>query len=243
MEEKITGFFLTINNPVLLHTQFSFSPDIITAVYPDPLPNLYKGQQLILSGRYDQPSDVTLTLSGKAFNLPVTYEFPIHLADSNDIEKSFLPKIWAKQAIDKYAIEFNLAESESEADSIQAIIDSLSICYGVISTKFTSFEDGGDVTAVEFEESMTTEKFNVVAVPNPFQKQIAFHIASASEMTGNASILVLDNTGNKVAFFEKAVSGTSIVLLCNELDTLAPGVYYCVITINSNTIIQMILKV
>lgn len=243
LEEKITGFFLTINNPVLLHTQFSFSPDIVTAVYPDPLPNLYKGQQLILSGRYAEPADVTLTLSGKAFNLSVAYAFQIHLADTNDIEKSFLPKIWAKQAIDKYAIEFNLAESESEADSIQAIIDSLSICYGVISTQFTSFEDGGDVTAVEFEESLASESFKVTAVPNPFQKEISFHIASASEMTGNASILVLDNTGKKVAFLEKAVSGTSIVLNCNELESLAPGVYYCIITINSNTVIRMILKV
>ena len=62
-------------------------------------------------------------------------------------------------------------------------------------------------------------------------------------MTGNASILVLDNTGKKVAYLEKAVSGTSIVLNCNELESLAPGVYYCIITINTNTVIRMILKV
>ncbi len=243
LEEKITEFFLTINNPVLLNTQFDFSPDIVSAVYPDPLPNLYKGQQLILSGRYSEPTDVTLTLSGKAFNLSVAYTFQIPLADSNDIEKSFLPKIWAKQAIDKYTIDFNLAESQYQADSIQAIIDSLSICFGVISTRFTSFEDDGDVTAVESDNALISERFDVVAIPNPFQRDIAFHITLASELTGTATILVLDNTGRKVALLEKPVNGSSIVLNCDELATLVPGVYYCIITIGGNVVIHMIVKI
>ena len=84
LEEEITRFFLTINNPVLLNTTITFDPPLVQAIYPQRIPNLYKGQQLILSGRYDVPGEVNMHLAGQAFNVPVEYDFTIQLADIND---------------------------------------------------------------------------------------------------------------------------------------------------------------
>ena len=48
---RITSFYLTIRNPVLLNSHISFTPPIVTEVFPDSLPNLYKGKQMIVAGR------------------------------------------------------------------------------------------------------------------------------------------------------------------------------------------------
>ena len=70
--DVISNFYLTIRNPVLLNPVISVVPaDAISNVFPNPLPNLYKGQQLIFTGRYQVPQDIQLTLSGTAFNQPV----------------------------------------------------------------------------------------------------------------------------------------------------------------------------
>ena len=62
LEEVLSDFYLTIQNPVLLDTEMSFAPNIITETYPvAPLPNLFRGQQLIVVGRYDM-ADSTLSL-------------------------------------------------------------------------------------------------------------------------------------------------------------------------------------
>ncbi|HZV70392.1 MAG TPA: VWA domain-containing protein [Saprospiraceae bacterium] len=242
LETEITNFFLKINNPVLLNTQFEFIPDIVTNVYPLPLPNLYKGQQLIMSGRYSQPGDVNLILTGKAFNLPVSYTFPIHLSDSNDVEKSFLPKIWAKQAIEDFAIDFNLPESTYEQDSIQSLIDSLSVCYGVINTQFTSFEDGGDVTSLEESTDAIDDKYEITISPDPFQHTMTIQILSRTELWGQANIILLDQQGKRVAGFDGSLHGLKSVITWNNLDFLPAGIYYCVIMIGEDMVVRKVVK-
>ena len=49
LESRITDFYNSIRNPVLVNTRVSFNSELISELYPNPLPNLYKGQQLIVS--------------------------------------------------------------------------------------------------------------------------------------------------------------------------------------------------
>ena len=150
LEEEITDFFLKINNPVLINTKLTISPDVIRELYPDPVPNLYKGQQLILSGRYQEAVPVEMTLKGQFYNSVVEYTFNIDLSDTLDPQLSILPQIWAKQKIDDLAIDFILSTSNSEKDVIQAEIDSLGSCYGVVNVAFNSFSDG--VLEIDFQD-------------------------------------------------------------------------------------------
>ena len=241
LQEKISSFFLTINNPVLLKPQFEFIPPVVTDIYPLPMPNLYKGQQLILSGRYKEPGVVNLLLSGKAFNLPVNYLFPLHLSDTNDIGKSFLPKIWAKQAIDKLGIDYNLADSENEQDSIQAQIDSLSICYGVVSTRFTSFEDHGDIT--EVDEYPVSTLYGVSIQPNPFRYDFTISITSPSPLSGPVRIILLDAAGQQLVDFIEMLNGVETLIHCLHFRDLPPNIYYCLIVIGEEVIIRKVVKV
>jgi len=126
----------------LINTSIEITPaGSIQSFHPSLVPNLYKGQQLIVSGRYDTPQDVNITLEGMAFNLPVSYDFPISLSDSMVVDQSFLPKIWAKQKIDELSLDYILAETNAEGNVIQNNIDEISTCYSVVSVAFTSFTD------------------------------------------------------------------------------------------------------
>lgn len=138
--EKISQFYLKVRNPVLLSPNISFSSPYIHEVYPRPLPNLYKGQQMIVSGRYLQPGPVTVTLSGRAFNQQVTYHYSFNLVDTAVQRYQFLTKIWAKTKIEHLLIQYySIEDPESpEAIALKNQIIWLSINYGVV-CPFTSF--------------------------------------------------------------------------------------------------------
>lgn len=162
LEPEITTFFLKINNPVLINTSVEMIPsDVIYEVYPSlsNIPNLYKGQQLILSARYDSARDVTMKLSGKAFNIDVTYELPLQLSDSIDINKSFLPRIWAKQKIDNIQLDYYSENNPSVKAELQEDIDALSTCYNVVSLGFNSFVDGAvlEIDLLDFYAQTTSD--------------------------------------------------------------------------------------
>ena len=126
MEENISEFYLKIRSQVLLDTKISFSPVVISETYPDPLPNLYQGQQMIVAGRYLEPVPVTVELSGNgAFGEEVSYNYPINPSDSAATKYQFLPKIWAKLKIESLLVQYYSLDPESPAAEAikQEIID------------------------------------------------------------------------------------------------------------------------
>ncbi len=167
LEKRITKFFLLINNPVLLDTEILFSLPGISEIYPEPLPNLFIGQQMIVSGRYLEPGDVEIALSGTAFGNPVEFLFPLELADSLVESNQFLPKIWAKQKIDSLLIKFNsLDPNLSDAEIIKQEIIDLSIAFGVVSP-FTSFGQSEDDSEAPIPTPVGTPIGTPIGTPVP----------------------------------------------------------------------------
>src|SRR4029077_9803122 len=53
LEVKVSSFFSKIKEPVLTNPELKFSGDVrATKMYPTPLPDLFKGEQLIVVGRF-----------------------------------------------------------------------------------------------------------------------------------------------------------------------------------------------
>ncbi len=167
----ITAFYNIIRNPVLLDPIITVSPpDAVEQMFPNPLPNLYLGRQMIVSGRYAVPQTVHFTFSGNAFNQVVTYEYDMQLAETNDPNKSFLTKIWAKQKIDDLLIQYYGMDSTSTtAHELKQTIVDLSMTWGVI-TPFTSFHSGTIITT-EDPTALPVLPYSVKLLgnfPNPF---------------------------------------------------------------------------
>lgn len=171
VEARITEFYLQIRNPVLLNAQIAFDPAVVSAVFPDPAPSLFKGSQMIVAGRYTEPVPVTVTLSGTAFGQPVSYAYQLPLADSSEARYQFLTKVWAKLAIEDLLVAYYSQPTGSpQAEAIRQQIIALSLQFGVMSP-FTSLGTG-EPPPTEGEEGPAEEAPALLAdlgpAPNPF---------------------------------------------------------------------------
>lgn len=197
--QDITDLFLRINNPVMINTAVTFEPaNIIREIFPKPLSNLYKGEQLILSGRYGESNPVKMTLTGNAYNVPVSYSVNLALADTSKVNQSFLPKIWAKQKIDVLSQEYDIAETQASKKEIQDEIDELSICYGVISTDFNSFvEEVLEFNLLEFKvEAKNNSEVNLNWVTSMESNNFKFVIQRSNNLEDWTDIGERKGAGN-----------------------------------------------
>jgi Ca-activated chloride channel family protein len=209
LEEVLTTFYQQIRNPVLLNTSISFNPQYLNQIFPDPLPNLYKGQQMIVSGRYSNPGNINIILSGEAFGQNVQYNYPVTLADSNIINYSFLPKVWAKQKIEYLLVQYYLLDPFSpQAQQIKQQIIDLSIAFGVIS-QFTSF---GNPTGVEEEIIICTEpiqpkEFQILGnYPNPFNPSTKIRFTIGKNIQKDVIVKIYNSLGELVRTIKYYIS-------------------------------------
>ncbi|MFA6570211.1 MAG: hypothetical protein WCT77_03145, partial [Bacteroidota bacterium] len=134
-------------------------PDIVTEVYPKIIPNLYKGHQLMVTGRYSEaPDSLVITLKGKAFGKDVQYDYSFNIADTVVDKNNFIGKMWAKIKIDHLITEYHKFSSTADtAKKIREQVIKLSIAYNIL-TEFTAYKDYNDgLVPVELVE------FNAVA--------------------------------------------------------------------------------
>jgi Ca-activated chloride channel family protein len=263
LEEKITEFYLLIRSPVLINTSVLAEPGLLAEIYPRRLPNLYKGQQMILAGRYDEALPFQLTLGGEAFGDPVSYAYEPVLSDSIISQYAFIPKIWAKQKIaDLLTKYYQLNPSTTVADSLKSVIIDISLDYRVISP-FTSFKgsfetngrDDQDYTAgytavesLEFDNgSETVNRFLLSCrnFPNPFKNSTTIAFEVAGGIHGQAAISIYDALGRLVAEYIITVEGgDEYELIWNPAESqpdLAAGLFGYTIHLNGETLKGMMI--
>ena len=98
LEVKVSSFFAKIKDPVLANPQIAFKGVRATKLYPTPLPDLFKGEQLVLVGRYREPGDASIeltgTVNGKEHRLTFEKTFP-----QEGTEHAFIPRLWATRRV------------------------------------------------------------------------------------------------------------------------------------------------
>ena len=200
LEEKISTFYDKIRNPVILDTKISFAPNVVSQTYPNPIPDIYKGQQMLVAGRYIESVPTMVTLNGKgAFAEEVTYEYALNLADSVDTKYQFLPKIWAKLKIEHLLVQYYILDPESSEalDLKQQIID-LSLSYGVISP-FTSFTNPTPIEELIKEEQNIPGQYVLLGnYPNPFNPSTKIKIKVGSALNRIIKVNIYNSLGQLV---------------------------------------------
>jgi Ca-activated chloride channel family protein len=209
---SITSFYLTIRNPVLLNSRISFTPSIVTQVFPDSLPNLYKGNQMIVAGRYSQAEPVQITLTGTAFGRSVSYNYNIQLSDSSVSDYQFLTKVWAKRKIESLLIHYyGLSSSSEEALTIKNQIVSISQAYGII-TEFTSFTGSAtEVRKDKITSNLRPKDFELLGnYPNPFNPSTTIQLRVNTNFSGMISIRIYNILGQIVRTLHLQIRGSGI---------------------------------
>ena len=255
--EVLAHFYLTIQNPVLLNTTMTFDPPLVGHIYPQPLPNLFKGSQLVVVGRYPESGAVTVYLDGSAFGEPVQYVYDINLSDTLSSQLQFLPRLWAKRKMENMYQQFFIAGSGTpEAQIIEDSIVNTSLCFGVISP-FTSFGDnsggnnnsGGvnDSTIVEVDEFVDHAK-SINIYPNPFLNTVSIEIELDEVENGTVYFLQIFNSQGQLiqVIPVQGQAGNSIRVNWDGSSLngtiVAPGVYFLSLKIDNQVYRTRVIK-
>ncbi|MBX7043654.1 MAG: VWA domain-containing protein [Ignavibacteria bacterium] len=233
VEARITNFYLRIRNPVLLSPAVTFSSPFISNVYPNPLPNLYIGQQMTVSGRYTESGPLNVVLSGRAFNHPVSYNYSFNRLDTPDVRYQFLTKIWAKQKIENLLVQYySLNPNSPEALALKQQIIALSIAYGVISP-FTSFGPPTSVSNSEAEFEPSSEELNFAGnykllgnYPNPFNPTTVITFIVKETTAQKAVIRIYNSLGVLVDVIDAKLNGSGRYGITWNAAQYPTGVYF-----------------
>jgi Ca-activated chloride channel family protein len=143
LDEILSAFYARISTPLLTDLQLDFGGMATYDLYPSPLPDLFRGSQIVLVGRYRQGGRATLRLSGTVNGQPQRFEFPdqrfaASLEDLSAGERDVLaslPRLWATRKIGYLLNQVRLQGADQEI--IDQIVK-LSIRYGIV-TPYTSY--------------------------------------------------------------------------------------------------------
>jgi Ca-activated chloride channel homolog len=212
IELRITDFYNTVRYPLLINPTVTFSSSSITEPYPNPLPNLYKGQQMLVSGLYVPTTPVEVTFAGNSFGRPVSYKYALSLSSVAVDQYSFLPKVWAKQKIEFLLTRYYGYDPNSGvAKELKQAIIQFSVDYGVMSP-FTSFTStGGGATEVKGQTPAGTflpAQFQLLGnYPNPFNAGTVIRFRSSSDRTQVVLVKIYNITGQLIRRLSVTANG------------------------------------
>jgi len=133
IEVKVSSFYNKVSHPILTDVKLSFGNVEAYDFYPKELPDIFKGSQLIVVGKYRDGGPSLVTLSGSSQGSPqrLIYEVNFSWNDKND----FIPRLWATRRIGYLIDQLRLHGQNKEL--VDEVVR-LSKKYGII-TEYTSF--------------------------------------------------------------------------------------------------------
>ncbi len=97
LNEAVSSFYSGITAPVLADVEMDIEGVDVADIYPNPLPDLFAGSQLIALGTYEDGGEATLILRGEVNGVPREFAYPVTFAEDGGSE--FLPRLWATRKI------------------------------------------------------------------------------------------------------------------------------------------------
>ncbi|MGB0580719.1 MAG: VIT domain-containing protein [Limisphaerales bacterium] len=135
LEVKLSRFFSKIKDPVLADLKLKFPGKVRAAqTYPRNLPDLFKGYQLVVVGRYRNQGKGELVLQGALKGKTVAHEFSFNFP-KRSARNSFIPRLWATRRVGYLLDEMRL---RGERKELKDEITQLAREYGIV-TPYTAY--------------------------------------------------------------------------------------------------------
>ena len=148
IEQKVSGFYDRVGSPLLADLELDFGELKVYDLYPKKLPDLFKGSQLQVLGRYSTSGEGRVILRARRGEEAVEMEFEVDFP-KEDRRYSFLPRIWAARKIGYLLEQIRLYGEDQE---LVGTVKQLATKYG-IATPYTSYfagpEDEMKVTTID----------------------------------------------------------------------------------------------
>jgi Ca-activated chloride channel family protein len=135
LELKVSNFYTRIKEPALTNLKLDLGGGVRTAkMYPADLPDLFKGDQLVVAGRYSGAGNVEAKLTGNVGGREQTFTYKLHFDDRKTTD-DYVPRLWATRRVgfllDEIRIHGETAELRDETTE-------LARKYGIV-TPYTAY--------------------------------------------------------------------------------------------------------
>ena len=149
VEAKMMSLLKKIASPVLTGINLSIAGEV--DMVPKSVPDLFKGEPLLVFGKVSGSKDQKVTLTGRTQDGIISLEIPIKTDSGN--ENPAISTIWARKKIAGLMNDYRLGDKSVKDDIVAAAIDHHLV------TKFTSF------VAVENQIVNTRRDLTSLAIP------------------------------------------------------------------------------
>ncbi|HET7376054.1 MAG TPA: VWA domain-containing protein, partial [Anaerolineae bacterium] len=183
LDEIVSAFYAKISTPVLADIALQFGSNVtVSDMYPQPLPDLFAGSQLVMVGRYTGSGPSSIGLSGSVNGQAQTYAYEGNFTSAGG--ESFIPRLWATRKIGSLLNDIRLHGENKEL--VDQIVN-LSVRYGII-TPYTSFlvQENADVFSQAGRQALADEANKTFAVPAPASGAAAVDSAQAQQSLRSA---------------------------------------------------------
>ena len=134
IEVKVSSFFDKVSSPVLASLKLDLGKAEVTDVYPRELPDLFKGQQLTVFGRYKTPGHFAVKLTGVMNGKDQSFVFETAFPEAED-SNPFIATLWANRKVG-YLLE-NIRQKGANKELEDEVIR-LAREFGIV-TPYTSY--------------------------------------------------------------------------------------------------------
>jgi Ca-activated chloride channel family protein len=136
LEVKVSNFFSKVSSPVLTDIEIDLGGVQTDLIYPRKMPDLFKGTQITLIGRYQNSADnLTVRLKGKQGGETRTFVYENIDFPARAEENTFLPRLWATRRVGWLVQQIR---ANGEQKELRDEIVELGTRYGIV-TPYTSY--------------------------------------------------------------------------------------------------------
>jgi len=136
IEAKVSALYNKITAPVLTDLKLELGDFTVDDLYPGaPLPDLFAGNQLIITGRYRRGGTATAKLTGKQSDSVQTFTYDGLEFRENAGGQPFVARLWATRRIGAL---LNTIRLKGETTELVDSVKKLSIRFGIL-TPYTAF--------------------------------------------------------------------------------------------------------
>lgn len=175
VEAAVSSLTRKIGFPALADLRIVRAPADLEDYYPNPLPDLFHGEELILFGRYRGHGNGELVLEGSRAGETRRFTYRVELP-RREAGNDFIPRLWAARKAGALTAEVRLHGADPEL--IEAIRQ-LALRYGII-TDYTSYLVEEPTLAMNRRDAAMQRAEQLAAAPAEQSGAVAFDRAAKS---------------------------------------------------------------
>ncbi len=185
IEVVVSAFYEKISSPILTQVALAWHDVTTEEVYPRNLPDLFKGGELIVLGRYSAVATGEVVLTGKRHAESFQYSSKVEFGRSGT-EYNFIPQLWATRKIGYLLDEIRLhGENQELVDEVVR----LSKKYGIL-TPYTSYLAQEDESTFATQPLPAGRAGGQLITPSASQFKAVINYDKGGQNTGETAVAV-----------------------------------------------------